>query len=298
MHDVSVVIPAYNAARYLPETIASVHAQTLTPIEIIVVDDGSNDNTAKVASGMGAKVISQKNAGQAAARNRGVEAAKGDWIGFLDADDFWYPEKLERQIALASETGADFVFAGRVERNEQTGREVSISASERLWPALLFRNPIGASTVVARRELLLRFPFDSDSDVLGCEDWDCWFRIYRSGAKFASIQSPLIRYRVSPTQFSANPNRMFRAFAVMFDKNTLRDFGTLRRWLSRQKAFSRQLCSAGLISRENGRKKEELDFYVRALLHNPIDPLPWKLLAVALSRLTTKNSNSDRTLSA
>ena len=97
---ISVVIPAHNAARYLPEALQSVIAQTYRPIEIILVDDGSVDNTVSVASEFpGVKIISQENSGPAAARNRGVAEAKGPLIAFQDADDVWDVKKLSRQAA-------------------------------------------------------------------------------------------------------------------------------------------------------------------------------------------------------
>jgi len=88
---ISVVIAAYNAAESLPETLAAVGAQTLAPDEIIVVDDGSTDETAARARSFGAKVISTPNRGVSAARNTGMASASGDWIALLDADDLWHP---------------------------------------------------------------------------------------------------------------------------------------------------------------------------------------------------------------
>src|SRR5262245_41508013 len=98
---VSVVIPCYNARPYLEETIRSVFSQTFTPCEILVVDDGSSDGSAHVAEGFGdrVRVIRQRNQGECAARNAGLQAACGEWIAFLDADDVWKPNKLELQVA-------------------------------------------------------------------------------------------------------------------------------------------------------------------------------------------------------
>lgn len=98
----SVVIPCYNGAAYLRETLASVLAQTYQPIEVLVIDDGSTDNSAAIANEFGppVRVIQQPNQGGSVARNRGIDEAQGDWIAFLDADDLWLPEKLERQVRL------------------------------------------------------------------------------------------------------------------------------------------------------------------------------------------------------
>ncbi len=97
---ISVVIPAYNVGEYIAQTITSVLKQTCCPNEIIVIDDGSTDNTAEVIRSFGDQVIfiAQSNAGVSAARNAGIQAATGDWIAFLDGDDEWLPEKLQRQV--------------------------------------------------------------------------------------------------------------------------------------------------------------------------------------------------------
>src|SRR3954470_20778567 len=90
---VSVVVPAYNAVRTLPATMASIEAQTVEPLEVILVDDGSSDSTVELATALGARVVSQANAGHAAARNTGVAAAQGRYVAFVDADDLWLPQK-------------------------------------------------------------------------------------------------------------------------------------------------------------------------------------------------------------
>ncbi len=103
--DVAVVIPAYNAEKLLPRALRSVLTQTVAPREVLVVDDGSSDGTSDVARSFGAPVrcIRQENAGAAAARNRGIAEATAEWIAFLDADDWWEPERLA--LGLAGEVG-------------------------------------------------------------------------------------------------------------------------------------------------------------------------------------------------
>ena len=97
---ISGIVPVYNGERYLRETLDSMLAQTYQPLEVIVVDDGSTDGTPKVVAGYGDRVryIYQENSGPAIARNRGIDAARGEFIAFLDADDLWHPEKLMRQM--------------------------------------------------------------------------------------------------------------------------------------------------------------------------------------------------------
>jgi glycosyltransferase involved in cell wall biosynthesis len=97
---ISCIVPVYNGATYLAEAIDSIFAQSYTPVEVLVVDDGSTDATPEVIAGYGDRIRSlrQENAGPAAARNRGLAAARGELIAFLDADDLWHPDKLRRQL--------------------------------------------------------------------------------------------------------------------------------------------------------------------------------------------------------
>ena len=107
----SAIVPVYNGARYLAEAIDSVLAQTWPSVEIIVIDDGSTDGSAAIAHGYGAvRCISQMNRGLGAARNRGATEARGDFLAFLDADDRWIADKLDRQLAALRDTPADMVF--------------------------------------------------------------------------------------------------------------------------------------------------------------------------------------------
>ncbi len=112
MISVSVIIPAYNAGAYLQRCLDSVYAQTAPASEIIVIDDGSTDNTAGILQSQGSaiRVISQKNQGRSAARNAGIKAAQSDYIAFLDADDEYLPGHLEQLITAAGKTDADIVY--------------------------------------------------------------------------------------------------------------------------------------------------------------------------------------------
>ena len=122
---VSVIIPSYNAAQFLREAVASVRAQGYSPIEIVVVDDGSTDNTAEMipSLGEGVRYVRQANAGPAAARNRGLGEARGEWIAFLDADDLWPEDKLNVQGARLEADPSLEVVLGRVQYHHEPGVE-------------------------------------------------------------------------------------------------------------------------------------------------------------------------------
>lgn len=153
---ISVIIPAYNAERYLPEAIDSVLAQTCPAGEIIVVDDGSSDGTPRLAERYraGVRWLSQENQGSGAARNRGIEAARGELLAFLDADDLWVRNKLAWQVeALAAEPRLEMVF-GMVQQfvspeiPEENKRKLSCSPEPLAGRA--------AGTMLARREVFER----------------------------------------------------------------------------------------------------------------------------------------------
>ncbi len=160
---VSVVIPCYNAARFLRETLDSVLNQTHAPLEVLVIDDGSTDESAAIAQSYGPpiRVICQPNQGESVARNRGIEEARGEWIAYLDADDLWLPEKLERQLAAAQPGVACIHTNFRPFGANNHVRDVSkIPAAKRYALERLFlgRSPIRPSTLIVPRSLPARFP--------------------------------------------------------------------------------------------------------------------------------------------
>lgn len=159
--DVSVLIPCYNMARYVRKTVDSVLAQTTTPREVIIVDDGSTDESARILAEYKppVRVVTQSNQGFVAARNRGIEEAQAEWIALLDADDYWMPEKLERQLAttapdvIASHTG-HLTFS---EGYEKESEPPSVPPEVLYSPAyIMAETPILPSTLIYRRSANLR----------------------------------------------------------------------------------------------------------------------------------------------
>jgi len=222
--EISVVIPAYNAEKYLEETIRSVQCQTFRNFEIIVVDDGSTDRTAEIAEAGGARCIRQQNCGVSHARNRGVEEASGRYVAFLDADDLWAPAKLERQLAeLARLPLAGACFTGMLRVNSTADAVIdSVEArpSEDFCQDLLLHScvVILSSSALVKRELLRQEPFDPQFSQ--CADWDLLIRLSRR-TMFAIVGDPLIRYRTTPTSMS-------RSIALL-ERDTL---GVLRKFFA------------------------------------------------------------------
>jgi glycosyltransferase involved in cell wall biosynthesis len=221
---VSVIIPNYNHARFLGDAIRSVLAQTYRPVEIIVVDDGSTDNSAQVAAGFADQIryIYQTNAGLSAARNTGLRAAKGELIGVLDADDMYEPNFLETLVAaLQADPQADGVYCGYQFVDETNNPLPQIEnrpvPSADLYPALLDGNFFVPESVFLRRHVYDEVGF-FDESLRACEDWDVWLR---AAKKFRIIHSPhiLTRHRVLAGSMSTDPLRMLTARLAVLKKH-------------------------------------------------------------------------------
>jgi glycosyltransferase involved in cell wall biosynthesis len=213
---VTVVIPAYNAGAFVAEAVASALNQTYPMMEIVVVDDGSADNTAGVLRQFGntIRVIRQSNSGSAAARNRALAEASGEFIAFLDADDCWHPAKIERQLDCLRRYQNAVLVHTAVKYLTADGR--GASWPQRFDPAryagrctipLLQNNGITASSVLVRRSALPSPAFRERRN--GCEDWDLWLRLSLVGL-FECVRDPLTFYRLY-VGWSANQKMMQRS---------------------------------------------------------------------------------------
>jgi glycosyltransferase involved in cell wall biosynthesis len=200
---ISVIIPCHNAAPYIGATIQSVLAQTLPATEILVVDDGSDDDSLAVLAGFGERlrVFSQPNGGPAAARNQAISHATGDFIAFLDSDDLWEPEKLARQMAEFSaypETG--LVFSEAILFREENGWRIDQQrighTGDPTLRQLLFGDFIPNSTVIVRREVIESTgPLNESRALVGVEDYEYWMRIALHH-RLRGIAEPLAWYRI------------------------------------------------------------------------------------------------------
>jgi glycosyltransferase involved in cell wall biosynthesis len=203
---VSVIIPAYNHARYLGEAIESALAQSHSPLEVIVVDDGSTDETAEVLTRFGDRIrtLRQRNRGPSAARNAGIAAARGDYLAFLDADDLWLPRKLERQLArFAADSSLGFVHCAFETFGPATDPSVR-SPHGRIFQGMegwiateilrLDRDVVAGGCTLMVPRAVAEETGGFDPDLLAAEDWDWSYRIatrYRVGF----VAEILVRYR-------------------------------------------------------------------------------------------------------
>lgn len=223
---VSVVIPTYNYGRFIAEAIESALAQTYTIAEIIVVDDGSTDETEDVVRRFGEKVryIKQQNAGVCAARNIGVESSTGDFIAFLDADDIWLSNKIEKQVAkFAEDMEFGLVHCGMREFDNATGVTIRqhLEGGEG-WVAddlLLWEKPVvigpGGSLLVRRDVINAVGGFDTDINV--GEDWDFCYRVARH-YKVGFVRETLVDYRNHGVNAHMNVAEMERGMSRFYEK--------------------------------------------------------------------------------
>ena len=206
---VSIIMPAYNAEKTLPQAVASVLEQTYQNFELIIIDDCSTDATVDLAQRFCQQdsrirlLENGHNRGASSTRHRGVDQAQGCWIAFLDSDDAWAPDKLEKQMALQASTGADLVFTGSAFMDsEGSVKDWTLHVPPTIsYRQLLKQNLISNSSVLVRKEEYLKCECLCDGLH---EDFVCWLRMLRSGAQARGIDEPLLIYRLSPSSKSGN----------------------------------------------------------------------------------------------
>ncbi len=231
---VSVIVPAYNAETFVERTLNSILTQTYTNIEVLVVDDGSQDRTAEIVESFVEKdsrviLLKQKNSGVAAARNLAIRKSKGEYIAPIDADDIWYPQKLEKQVQciLEADQSVGLVYAWSVTIAEDDviiGGDIESSRDFKsvegtVYPALVYANFIGNASV----PLIRRSCFEKVGgyncqlkahNAQGCEDWDICLRIAEH-YKFRVVQEFLIGYRQVEGSMSRNYKSMEKSYNLI-----------------------------------------------------------------------------------
>lgn len=223
VRSISIILPAHNAAATLPETLASLQAQTFPHWEAIIIDDASTDATPEIARQAAAtdprlRVIPGPGHGPSAARNEGIAHASADWLLFLDADDLLAPEHLERIAAALKGGDHDGALCGWV-RFAPDGRRGPEQLPEEgdLFPVLACYCAPAIHSCVIRRSLVEevgRF----DPSLRTCEDWDLWQRLARAGARFARVPEILALYRMVPESASHDPRRLLEDGLRVIDR--------------------------------------------------------------------------------
>ena len=206
---ISVVMPAYNAAKYIESAIKSVIEQNYCNWELIVVNDASSDNTVNIVkkfmeTDSRIKLHSnESNKGVAESRNLGVKMSSGEWVAFLDSDDLWEQNKLQRQLEIACKEKADFVFTGSAFINEYGDRYKNIFhiPTKVNFKQLLKQNVISCSSVMIRKGILNNFKMEE----LGMhEDFAVWLQVLREVDYAYGVDDPLLIYRITTKSKSGN----------------------------------------------------------------------------------------------
>lgn len=250
---VSVIIPTYNRAHVISRAIRSVLNQTFQNWELIIVDDGSNDNTEEVVRSFSDPRIlyihHQSNRGASAARNTGIQLARGRYIAFLDSDDEWLPEKLEKQLRVLESSDKDVgaVYTGAIFIDEESGRQriKRPQAKGRILMEELAYNPIGsASRVMIKRECFAKCgSFDEDFPPL--EDWDMWIRLAERYT-IDYVDEALVKYFEHSGSLSSEPSRLIAGYKKLWAKYGIE---SRNRWLRALHYFrlGHRLCYYGAV---------------------------------------------------
>jgi glycosyltransferase involved in cell wall biosynthesis len=267
---VSVVVPCYNGAKFIDDAVWSIRKQTYPAIDIVVINDGSTDNTQDLLDEHAkldprVRVFSQDNRGLSAARNVGIKQAQGEYICFLDADDVMLPEKLERQVQfLANEPSIDLVYSDYFIGDphlDPVGLVAVRIPSTDLIDAYACKNWFAPMSPLMRNKLIARVG-EFDEKLRASEDWDYWIRCAQTG-KFAYLPGILAIYRRHDAEMHKDRQRMFRSGKQVIEKHFRPNWKRYRfalasfylvnakyRWADRDRI---KACLYLLLSELNGR---------------------------------------------
>lgn len=283
----SVVIPAYNSAGYLRQSIESALAQTRRPLEVIVIDDGSTDDTREVARAYPVRYVYQSNRDRAVARNHGARLATGRLIAFLDADDVWLREHLALSVAAlerepsAPLSASDYLL---VDASLRPIGQATKTSREQSLESLLVENSIATSAVVVRAGAF-RAVGGFDESLEGSEDWELWLRL-TALAPAVRVEAVTMLYRVHPASASSRaldalPERLFRACDRIYASSWLPP--RLVRLRRRTYAWSALLVAVNYAL--NRRRGHALRWLARAVGSHPAVLGDRRWLATALRTL-------------
>jgi len=271
---VSVVIPVYNGQRYLRQTIDSVLAQTYPAIEVIVVNDGSTDDSAEIIASYGSRLvaINQDNQGVSLARNAGISKAKGRFIALLDHDDWWLPEKIEKQVAVfLADEGIDLVHTGAKFYDEATSSfRPPLNPDEKrkrlfghCYEYLLQDNVIVSSSVVVRSSVLeYAGYYNPQMRNNTCQDYDLWLRLAKHG-RFGYVPERLTVFRVHTRQGMRSWAQVLTDEAKLLERTVIAE--GLTRCPNATRRMARLYDQLGTTYMDAGRRRPARQNFMRSL---------------------------------
>ena len=222
---ISIIMPAYNTQSTISDSINSVLAQTYTNWELIVVNDCSTDETASIIKNFAAADgrihmhTNKRNIGCAATRNAAISKARGQWLAFLDSDDLWLPDKLEKQLQFSEETKALITYTATsyINKHGKISNYVLPAEREFSYKSLLRRNIMSCSSVMVRADVMIPFPHNNAKGDMH-EDYAAWLLILRKVGHAHGLNEPLLQYRLTSSSKSGkrlNSAKMaYRAYRV------------------------------------------------------------------------------------
>jgi teichuronic acid biosynthesis glycosyltransferase TuaG len=222
MPRVTVCLAVYNGSATLAKALDTVYTQTYRDFDVLVLDDGSTDDSAAIAAGYDCRVLTVPNAGLGAARKRMVEEAKGELVAFIDHDDFWVPDKLEKQIELLDRTGAALVHSDCWyvhEDGREDERNLRVPENALSFDHILPSNDVIASSAVFNRQAMLDAG-NFVADTVRCSDWYGWL-ILAPGRKFAHLPEKQVRYSVLSTSLANAGYRFHEAQHYLLSQHIL-----------------------------------------------------------------------------
>ncbi|CAG1012659.1 UDP-Glc:alpha-D-GlcNAc-diphosphoundecaprenol beta-1,3-glucosyltransferase WfgD [Anaerolineales bacterium] len=286
---VSVIIPVFNAAAWIRQTIDSILAQTIRVLEILVVDDGSTDNTADIVREYGSPVvyINQQHQGVSAARNRGIRTAKASLIAFIDGDDYWHQRKLEAQIGLMGQKDLQWVSCEIQPFDSDTGAFVDGLTSPvqngDVLEALFLNNFIGSATPLVRRDVFDQVGlFNEAHEARIGEDWDMWLRIasiYPLGVVHERLA--FLRLHGSSAMSSTSMNEKVKCLVGVVERAVERDSARLAPL--KGKALAGIYYNAGVQSFKQGQYRQAYDYFLLGLKYRPLKIESWIYLLMIKS---------------
>lgn len=281
---VSVIIPVFNAAAWIQQTIESILTQTVPVLEILAVDDGSTDNTADIIREYGSPVvyINQQHQGVSAARNRGIRTAKGNLIAFIDGDDHWHPRKLEAQIRLMEQKDLQWVSCEIQPFDSDTGAFVDGLTSPMqdgdVLKALFLNNFIGSATPLVRRNVFDQVGlFNEAYEARIGEDWDMWLRIaslHLLGVVYEKLA--FLRLHGSSAMSSTSMNEKVKCLVGVVERAVERDSARLAPL--KGKALAGIYYNAGVQSFKQGQYRQAYDYFLLELKYHPLKIESWVYL--------------------
>jgi len=282
---VSAIIAVYNGADQIRRAIDSVLAQTHLVDELLVIDDGSTDETPEVVAAYGDRVryVRQRNGGVAAARNNGIRTATSEWVALLDHDDEWLPRKIELQLEmLRANPNAALCYSAFWSHWLGGESRVIYRPVDQLWPASRMMNPFPPSVVMFRRKELLELGgFDEKLKGASCEDWDLAVRFLQKH-QAVCVSEPLTNYYEVPTSNSRNYRVMLPNTLSIVDKSLLLGLKGLSKAVWRRRIKSVLYYRAAISARDLG--DPAVSLLLSSLMQWPLPDQRWKTMIAELIR--------------